>query len=164
MLLKYTSMIVNFMLSNILVYLLHWPVSCRGPTWSYVALFSLWLANALTGDPNQWLWDTTKRVGWVWDIPRRSHIDHPVFSYLIQSTIIANTYWLFIMCKCTLHATWHALYTILIFYSLTEEIHLVDRLWKAKRPANIHYGLKDTALCHCKMLQLKHRIKNFQNN
>lgn len=46
MLLKYTSMIVNFVLSNILVCLLHWPVSSlRGQPGH------IWLCF-----PCHWLW------------------------------------------------------------------------------------------------------------
>lgn len=42
--------------------------------------------------------------------------------------------------------------------------HKPGRIWNTKRHGSIHYSLKDTALCYCNILWLKHRIKSFQNN
>lgn len=42
--------------------------------------------------------------------------------------------------------------------------HKLGRIWNTENHGSSQYLLKDTALCYCNILWLRHRIKSFQNN
>lgn len=106
--------------------------------------------------------------GWVWDVPRSSHVYHPVFPHSLLSHwnihTIAIMCRLYILCPCSHSAIWHALYTFPTLHSLpgrwTQQTLESQEKWKHSLLVKGH-GL---VLLQYALAKKKNRIKNFQNN
>lgn len=125
MVLDCISVTVNFMLNNILVCLFHWPVSClEGQLGSIRLCFPCERWGHLWYAPTN---DCAILQGWMFPEEAKYIAQFSnMLSYHLYIHTIANIYRSYIICKYSLYSIWHVFYTILIFYSLTQEINSVD--------------------------------------
>lgn len=114
--------------------------------------------------------------GWVWDVPRSSHVYHLIFPHSLLSHwnihTIAIMCRLYILCPCSHSAIWHALYTFPTLHSLparwTQQTLESQEKWKHSLLVKGHgLVLLQYALAKKKKTELKTskttNISNSQN-